>query len=394
MTGGTDVVIVGGGIIGLAAGYFLSKAGKRVVVIDKGGFADGASGACDDMILFQSKKPGINLELTFESLELYKRLIVDFDDSMQFKNLGGMVLIENEAELAIMEQFVREQRSYGLDVELIDQQDARKKQPFLSDHIIASTYSMMDSQIDPFHVMRAFEKQGSKLGMQIIRRNAVEAIDLLGSGNWKVSCADGSSWEAPTVVNAAGAWAPSIGAMVDLSVPIVPKRGQIVLSERIPPIGETNLWNAKYLVTKLHKDSATALSEEEKALGLSLAFTRSAGGTYLMGSTREYVGYDKSTTIAGIKGIINLTLGYLPRMSEVGIVRAMAGLRPETPDGKMILGEHADRPGFFTAAGHEGDGIALAPITGKLLSDLVCNNRIERRVDELSPNRFGGTAHE
>jgi len=113
-----------------------------------------------------------------------------------------------------------------------------------------------------------------------------------------------------------------------------------------------------------------------------------------MGSTREYVGYDKSTTIAGIKGIINLTLGYLPKMKDVGIVRAMAGLRPETPDGKMILGEHAGLDGFYTAAGHEGDGIALAPITAKLLSDLVCGNRIERTLDELSPNRFGEATNE
>ncbi|MCK9547097.1 MAG: FAD-binding oxidoreductase [Sphaerochaeta sp.] len=394
MAKGLDVVIVGGGIIGLAGGYFLSRKKKRVLVIDKGGFADGASGACDDMILFQSKKPGINLELTFESLELYKRLIVDFDDEMQFKNLGGMVLIENDAELAIMEQFVAEQRSYGLDVEVIGQQDARKKQPFLSDHIIASTYSMMDSQIDPFHVMRALEKHGLKLGMGIQRRNGVVAIERLGNGNWSVVCEDGSTHEAPVVVNAAGAWAPSIAQMVGATVPIVPKRGQIVLSERIPPIGETNLWNAKYLVTKLHKGTEVQMTDEERELGLSLAFTRSAGNTYLMGSTREYVGYDKGTTIAGIRGIIDMTLSYLPKMKDVGIVRAMAGLRPETPDGKMILGEHKNLDGFYTAAGHEGDGIALAPVTAKLLSDLICGNPIDRDLGELSPNRFGGMAHE
>ena len=394
MAKGLDVVIIGGGIIGLACGYFLSGNKKRVLVIDKGGFADGASGACDDMILFQSKKPGINLELTFESLELYRRLMVDFDDDMQFKNLGGMVLIENDEELAIMEAFVEEQRSYGLDVEVIGRQDAHRKQPFLSDHIIASTYSMMDSQIDPFHVMRALERHGGRLGMQIMRRNGVTAVKRLASGDWSVLCEDGSTYEAATVVNAAGAWAPFVAEMVGASVPIVPKRGQIVLSERIPPIGETNLWNAKYLVTKLHKGAEVTFSPEERELGLSLAFTRSAGGTYLMGSTREYVGYDKGTTIAGIKGIINLTLSYLPKMKDVGIVRAMAGLRPETPDGKMILGEHEGLDGFFTAAGHEGDGIALAPITGKLLCDLVLGNPIDRDLSELSPNRFGGTSHE
>lgn len=390
MTKTYDVIIIGGGIIGLAGAYFLSQEARRVLVIDKGGFADGASGACDDMILFQSKKPGINLELTFESLELYKRLIVDFEDQMQFQNLGGMVLIENEAELAIMEQFVKEQRSYGLDVQIIDQKDARKKQPFLSDHIIASTYSKMDSQIDPFHVMRALEKQGAKAGVTIIRRNGVVGIEQLGNANWLVTAEDGSSFESPVVVNAAGAWAPSIASMVGLAVPIVPKRGQIVLTERIPAVGETNLWNAKYLVTKLYKDAEVTFSDEERELGLSLAFSRSAGNTYLIGATREYVGYDKGTTIAGIRGIIDLVLGYLPRMREVGMVRAMAGLRPETPDGKMILGEHANLAGFYTAAGHEGDGIALAPITGKLLADLIVGNTVGRDLSELSPNRFEG----
>jgi sarcosine oxidase subunit beta len=72
----------------------------------------------------------------------------------------------------------------------------------------------------------------------------------------------------------------------------------------------------------------------------------------------------------------------------------MAGLRPETPDGKMILGEHENLEGFYTAAGHEGDGIALAPVTAKLLSDLICGNPIDRDLGELSPNRFGGMAHE
>lgn len=388
MTRSADVLVIGGGIIGLSCGFYLSKRGKRVFVLDTGGFADGASGACDDMILFQSKKPGINLELTFESLELYKSLLTELGGDLGFANLGGMVLIENQQELEIMEEFVAQQRSYGLDVEVIDKREMLKKQPFLSDHIIASTYSRMDSQVDPFAVMRGFERKGTSYGMKVFRRNGVVRIDRIGTGDFQVSTVDGTIFQAPVVINAAGTWAGQIGAMVAANVPITPKRGQIVITERVPPIGDTNIWSAKYLVTKLRSDVVVDLNEDERSLGLSLALTRSGGDTYLIGSTREFVGFDKRTTIAGIRAIINQTLKVVPKLREVNFIRSIAGLRPSTPDGRMLLGEHAGIEGFFTAAGHEGDGIALAPITGKLLASMVCHDPVDHRLDELSPNRF------
>ena len=388
MTNSADVLVIGGGIIGLSCGYYLSKRGKRAFVLDKGGFADGASGACDDMILFQSKKPGINLELTFESLELYKSLLTEMEDDLGFANLGGMVLIENQQELEIMEEFVAQQRSYGLDVEVIDKREMLKKQPFLSDHIIASTYSKMDSQVDPFSVMRGFERKGALYGMKVFRRNGVVGIERLGTGDFQVATEDGNLYQAPILVNAGGTWAGQIGTMVGANIPITPKRGQIIVTERVPPIGETNLWSAKYLVTKLRSDVVVDLNEDERTMGLSLAFSRSSGDTYLVGSTREFVGFDKNTTIGGIRAIINQTLKYLPKLRDINFIRAMAGLRPSTPDGKMLLGEHAGIEGFYTAAGHEGDGIALAPITGKLLASIVCQDQVDHRLDELSPNRF------
>ncbi|ADY12938.1 NAD(P)/FAD-dependent oxidoreductase [Sphaerochaeta globosa] len=388
MTYAADVLVIGGGIIGLSCGFYLSKRGKRVFVLDSGGFADGASGACDDMILFQSKKPGINLALTFESLELYKSLLTELDDDLGFANMGGMVLIENQQELEIMEEFVAQQRSYGLDVEVIDKRAMLKKQPFLSDHIIASTYSKMDSQVDPFSVMRGFERKGGSYGMKVFRRNGVVGIDRIGTGDYQVVTEDGSIYQAPIVVNAAGTWAGQIGEMVGATIPIKPKRGQIIVTERIPQIGDTNLWSAKYLVTKLRSDVVVDLNEDERSMGLSMAITRSSGDTYLIGSTREFVGFDKNTTIAGIRAIIKQTLTYLPKLRDVNFIRAMAGLRPSTPDGRMLLGEHAGIEGFFTAAGHEGDGIALAPITGKLLASMVCRDPVDHRLDELSPNRF------
>ncbi len=383
-----DTVIIGGGIIGLSCGYYLAKNKKKVLVLEAKGFADGASGSCDDMILFQSKKPGVNLELAFESLELYKGLTSELGEDLGFENYGGMVLIENQTELEIMEQFVKQQKSYGLDVHLIDKKEMRKRQPHISDRFIASTYSPTDSQAYPFAVMHGFEKKGKSLGLTVLRHHAVVGIEKNGDGDFVIKTSNGTVFIAGKIINAAGTWAGGIASLVGENIPIEPKRGQIIITEKIPPIGEANLWSAKYLVTKLNPELSKNISEEEKALGLAFAFTRSHGNSYLIGSTREYAGFDKNTTMEGIKAIINQTISFIPVMKDVNFIRAMAGLRPATPDGKMVLGEHKDVRNFYTVAGHEGDGIALAPITGRLVADLVTGGSIDEKFNELSPNRF------
>jgi sarcosine oxidase subunit beta len=340
------------------------------------------------MILFQSKKPGINLELAFESLELYKSLVGELEDSLGFDNLGGMVLIQNLEELEIMEEFVRQQRSYGLDVEILSNKEMRRKQPFLDERFIASTYSPMDSQAYPFSVMHKLAQKSRSMGMKVLHHSPVIDIRVDGNGDFLVGTGRGETFQAPVVVNAAGAWAGQIARMVDAYVPIEPKRGQIIITEKIPSIGETNLWSAKYLVTKLRPGTEIDATEAEMALGLGFAMTRTEGDSYLIGSTREYVGYDKGTTLEGIRALINQATSYIPMLKDVNFIRAIAGLRPATPDGKMILGEHTSVEGFYTAAGHEGDGISLAPITGKLLAAMVDAHEVPQRLEELSPNRF------
>ncbi|HPX00431.1 MAG TPA: FAD-dependent oxidoreductase, partial [Sedimentibacter sp.] len=180
-----DVCVIGAGVMGLATAYYLLKYGKTVAVLEKGEVGSGASSSCDDMILMQSKKPGIALTLAMESLDMYKELPLELDADIGFLTLGGMVIIEDEKQLKIMEDFVKQQVSYGLDVEIVDRDVLFKKQPHVAGYMIASTYSPSDSQVNPLLLMRALLRKGLNMGMDIFRSTPVQEIKQSGD-HWIV----------------------------------------------------------------------------------------------------------------------------------------------------------------------------------------------------------------
>ncbi|MEW9123158.1 MAG: FAD-dependent oxidoreductase [Thermotaleaceae bacterium] len=382
-----DAVVIGGGIIGLSSAYYLTQAGKRVLLIEKNEIGSGASGACDDMILLQSKKPGISLELAFESLEMYRTLSSELGVNLEFESHGGMILIETEQQLKVMEEFVEQQKKWGLEVEIIDKKMLRKKQPYVKESVIASTYSRKDAQVNPLKVMRGFMGKGRNLGLETRKKTTITGIEQK-KDYWKIILEDGSQLETEYIVNAAGAWAGEIGRLVDIDIPIVPKRGQIAVTEQIPQVGDTNVWSAAYIAAKLKPGMIDDVSMDYKKLGIGFAFTQSSNGNYLIGSTREEAGYDKGTTLKAINLMVKQASEYFPILKNVHIIRCFAGLRPAAIDGKAIIGEVQEKKGFYIAAGHEGDGIALAPVTGKMIAQMIMGTKTSFDVEGLNLMRF------
>lgn len=372
----------------MSIAYHLTKEKKKVLLIEKKEIGAGASGACDDMILLQSKRPGILLSLALESLKMYRCLEKELPIDIEFENRGGMVLIETEAQLSVMEKFIKEQQASGLDVSLIEKKEMRKRQPHISNHIIASTYSSLDSQVNPLKTMQSFLAAGEKNGLIIKKGSGVRGIENKGEFYWEVTTEDGKIFSAEFVINAAGAWAKSIGELVGLNLPIRPKRGQIAVTEQIPTIGETNIWSADYIVMKLHPELAHDRPAILNELGIGLAFSQTSDGNYFIGGTREYVGFNTSTNVQAIHLVIKEAARFFPILKNVHIIRTFSGLRPASDDGKPFIGPVPSLPGFLVAAGHEGDGIALAPITGKIIADMVENNRYPLELSELSPARL------
>jgi glycine/D-amino acid oxidase-like deaminating enzyme len=350
-----DVVVIGGGIIGLSTAFQLAQRKKRVLVLEQSDVGSGTSGACDHMILLQSKLPGLPLKMALLSLEMYKAWQRDLGENLWFETRGGMIFVDKEEHLPFMER------------------------------VLASTYCPDDSQVDPFMVLKALLNAGERFGMELKKFSRVVALER-NSDHWQVRVQNGESYETEVVICAAGVWSKEVCKMVGLELPIKPKRGQILVTEPIEPIGETNVWDSDYIIAKhvshMQKD------ETARRLGLGFAMSKTHPGNYLVGSTREYVGFDKSTTLEAFIAIAKRLVELFPVFRNVRIIRTFAGLRPACEDGRYVIGEDPDNPGFFVATGHEGDGIALAPVTGALVTQLICGEKTSLPIEELSPARF------
>lgn len=375
-----DVIIIGGGVIGSSVAYHLSRKNVPVVLLEKGDLASGTSSACDGLVFLQSKKPGPHLELALASRDRFDDLPDELDAPIELRREGGMILIGTESELHAMERFVEEQRKLGLEVSLLNGRPTRELEPCLSHAVMAATFCPLDAQVNPILLTLAFQRAAKRQGARLFAHTPVTDIKRKGDGIDGVTTPQGLIGT-ETVVNAAGVYAPEIGKMVGLDIPITPRRGQLLVTEALPAFLTRCLLSAGYIAAKYDP----GLTEGE-TWGISVEQT--GNGNVLLGSTREFVGFDKRTTPDAVKRIASETTRIIPRLKDAHVIRAFAGLRPYTSDGLPILGKVSSLEGFVMAAGHEGDGIALSPITGQVIAELIVDGKPSIPLDPFSLERF------
>jgi len=379
LPGSADVVVIGGGVIGASIAYHLAKRKVGVVLLEKGNAACGSSGACGGTIFLQTKSPGTHLELALASSRRFVYLEQELGGGFEYQRHGGMIVIETEEELRTLQQFVEKQNSFGLDVSLLDTKQAREMAPLLSDKILGATYSPMDAQVNPMFLTFAFLKAARVSGAQILTNTRVTGFRRTANCIRSVKT-DKGEIQTATVVNAGGAYASEIGALLNLAIPIKPRRGQLAVTEAIEPMVSCCMLSAQYIAAKFNPALA------QKGGGVSIEPT--ANGNFILGSTREFVGFDNSVDLAGIRHIAGHAAGILPFLKRLNVIRVFAGLRPYTPDGLPILGTVEGLDGFVMAAGHEGDGIALSPVTGEIIAGLIVDQRTDFPLDAYSLARF------
>ena len=369
MNKSTEVIVIGGGVIGTSVAYYAAKAGKRVVLLDRGDIAAGTSGACDGFIILQSNNPGPHLNLAMQSAALYRTLAAELDYDIEYMPCGGMIVAESEKQAQLLQGLIAKQKQAGLQVELLPIKQARQSEPLLAADLWGAAYCADDAQVNPIRLAQGFAQAARRLGAQI--RSGVEVRELL-TENGRVCGVktDQGELRADYVVNATGVWAPALLSPLGINLPIKPRRGQILVTEPLPPMLNHVLLCACYLIAKYHPEELDPTDRQHR-LGVGLAVEQTAHGSLLIGSTREFAGFDRKTTLAGIEAVAQHARRILPALAKVNIIRTFAGLRPHTPDGLPILGPVDGLPGLIMAAGHEGDGIALAPITGQKVAEYL-----------------------
>jgi sarcosine oxidase subunit beta len=175
---GAEIVIIGGGVIGSCTAYFLSKAGREVVLVERGGVGGEASVANGAFVWTSTRRPGIDLTLALASIELHRGFEEELDDEVEYRRPGGMVIIENEKQLPKIEAFRREREKVGFILTSIDAKEARFLEPHLSERIVGALFNPLDGGTNPFQLMVALNRKAIQLGSKIFYHTEVQDIQI------------------------------------------------------------------------------------------------------------------------------------------------------------------------------------------------------------------------
>ncbi len=379
----TEVAIIGGGIVGCAAAYYVAKAGIDCTLIEKNDIASGTSSKCDGNISIVDKDPGFDSKMSLVSQELTVDLNKDLDLPFEYRALGSILVCDNDDEMQAAKDWVKTQSAGGLKFNVLDPKDIREESPFFADDIPGGLECETDSLINPYLFCYALIDKAKQYGLKV-RTNA-EVTAISKDEDFQIETNDGII-TAKKVVNAAGVWAPFIGKMLDLDIPIVPRKGHILVGARQQPIMMRNVMEFGYLMNKFERERIADERTTEHGVALVLEPTESQN--FLLGSSRQFVGYDSKVDIQVVETIAKRAMRFYPKMNDFKMIRAYAGFRPWTEDHLPIVSAVDQVPGFYIAAGHEGDGISLATVTGKLVEELIQEKETIIPVDRLRFDRL------
>ncbi|MBO3283435.1 FAD-dependent oxidoreductase [Paenibacillus sp. FSL M8-0228] len=382
-----DLVIVGGGIIGTAIAYYAAKSGMKVVLAERGEIAGGTSSRCDGNILAIDKEPGFDSRMSLVSQELVAELARELEDEFEYRAPGSILVCENDQEMQAAEQWVTRQQQEGLPFRMLDHQDLREEWPHLAKDLPGGLECATDSTVNPMLMTYALAEAARRMGAKLLPRMPIQSILQDERGNVRGVETPNGVIHAGAVVLAAGVWTRSMGHSLGMDLPIIPRKGHILVSARMPSIGNRKVMEFGYLMSKF--GGQRCVDELYEKYGVALVFEPTASQNILIGSSRQFVGMDTRVDQQVIRLIARRAIRFFPALANVPLMRAYTGLRPWTPDHLPIVSVVDEVPGLYIASGHEGDGISLAAVTGKLVTEMVRGEPTCIPVEPLRYDRFG-----
>lgn len=381
-----QAVVIGGGVIGTSILYYLAKAGKKVALVEKDGLASGASGATVGCVTIPFTNSKIPLNMCLESISMFPGLAYELESDIQYRKTGAMVIIRNKRQWQLMQEVVKYQQKAGVKAEVLTKKKCFDLEEYLPKDILGAVRYPSNGMVNPINLTLGFARAAQrKYGAEIYTHTKAIDIHLARSGRVDLIITSSGNIRTNIVINAAGVEAPSVGRMVGLEIPIIPCKGELLVTEAVPPLMKHIIFDATILTlpekTALNLDSGRAMVRQ------------TASGNLLFGWTRDFVGYNKKTTYENIvktaQSVLKISSQFrYPCLGEVRVIRTWAGFRPCTPDGKPIICL-TDKPrGYVVAAGHDSRGIMLSPITGKTVSELLTTQRAPDILAGFGLGRF------
>ena len=361
---------------GAACALFAARAGLDVVVVDRGPVAGGTTGAGEGNVLVSDKEPGPELDLALLSNRLWSELAEEFGEFIEYEAKGGVVVATSPGGLAALERLAVEQRAAGVVAERVDGDTLYGLEPHLAPGLPGAVHYPQDSQVMPAlaaaHLVRA---AGARL---LTGRTVTDVLRTPGGAVLGVRT-DRGDIHAPALVNAAGTWGGEIAALAGAPLPVLPRRGFVLVTEPLPRMVHHKVYAADY-VADVASDSA--------ALQTSPVVEGTAAGPVLIGATRERVGFDRSLSLPALRALAEGATRLFPFLERVRALRTYLGFRPYMPDHLPAIGPDPRVPGLFHACGHEGAGIGLSTGTGQLIARVLAGHAPDLDLAPFRPDRF------
>jgi len=364
-----DVVIIGGGIVGLSIGYHLAlmKAGK-IIILEKGQLGEGSTSRCVGGIRTQFSTE-INIRFSLESIKTFERFEEEFGVNPEFRRIGYLFLATTELEMEVFKKNIELQRKFGIPVELLNPDEIKARWPFLRmDDILGGTFCPWDGYAGPSEVLSGFVSGAKRAGVRIYEGTEVMGIALKRDRVNSVKT-NKEEIDVPIVVNAGGPFASSIGEMAGIKIPVKPLRRQIFITAPFHLTDQTIP-----LTIDFHR---------------GWYFRQEVDGFLLSGPLDSEPSFNLNIDYEAMAEASENAMYRVPVLEKARIARGWAGLYEISPDNHAILGRIPEVEGFILANGFSGHGFQHSPAVGKVIAELISEGKTTTiDIAPLSIERF------
>lgn len=371
-TSAADVLVVGGGLMGLTTAFFLARRGVSVTVVERGLVGRQASGTNFGAVRRQGR-PLDQLPLANRAREIWWSLAELIGEDCEFVRRGHLRIALDETAAAKVVTYAEAARPHGLDAEILGREELRRRFPALSARAIAGTFSPLDGHANPRLAGPAFARAAVRAGARIVENCEIVSAGKAGD-DFHVEEADGRVFRAPALMLATGAWSARLAAIFGEVAPIEVKGPQLSVSEPLPYFLGPNV-------------SAAASDADD-----NVYFRQVTRGNLVIGGPR----HGPASIATGLADVLpeNLVLqlaktrAVLPILARARIIRSWSGVEGYTPDGQPLMGASDRVSGLFHAFGFSGAGFQLSPAVGECMASLIADGSSPIALAPYRPGRF------